>query len=306
MKKFVFMVILLLCASLPIGAYAETDIGLTDLTPECLHPSECEEEMYDICMLYWKNHDISSDNFISLLESFGCSHGMLEAEDYPEHYGGGYIDRQGNMVLFTTGDIDEAKKDFAERIGNEFFTVEKVRHSFRKLKGIMDTIYAYTTENPDCETVQNIRGYAIFDAENYIVVGLKELSQERIDEFRKIAPYDCFRFAQFDGIALQGDVGDFSLFSPPGIPPIFTPENVTDPYVWIISAIIVFLCGTAAIIFFKRARFVRAMQTSNGDVLFESTFVSEKQVVAAIEESAKTPSDEVYKSLAAKIENARK
>jgi hypothetical protein len=60
--------------------------------------------------------------------------------------------------------------------------------------------------------------------------------------------------------------------------------------------------------FVRRTRLTRAMQVNNGNTIAENTAapISEKQIVAAIEKSIRTPSDNVYKTLMERVNNKQK
>jgi len=75
---------------------------------------------------------------------------------------------------------------------------------------------------------------------------------------------------------------------------------------WVLIFGGVLILGIAAILFTNRTRFVPAMQTTNGNVVTGNPPVSRKQTIAAIRNSAITPSDNVYNSIMEKIEKAQK
>jgi hypothetical protein len=76
--------------------------------------------------------------------------------------------------------------------------------------------------------------------------------------------------------------------------------------VWFLPMCVIFLVGTATVVFFNRTRLIPAMQTNNGNVVTGNVTISTKQTVAAIKHSALTPSDDVFKNIMEKVNNTKK
>jgi hypothetical protein len=81
-------------------------------------------------------------------------------------------------------------------------------------------------------------------------------------------------------------------------------KNGFNLWLWTVGGIL--LLGTAAILFANRTRFIPAMQTTSGNIVTGNAPVSKKQTIAAIKNSAITPSDDVFNSIMEKIEKAQK
>jgi len=75
---------------------------------------------------------------------------------------------------------------------------------------------------------------------------------------------------------------------------------------WILTFGGILVLGTAAIIFVNRTRFIPALQTNNGNIITRGALISRKQTIAAIKNSAITPSDDVFKSIMEKVDRAQK
>jgi hypothetical protein len=82
-----------------------------------------------------------------LIHSFGPV-GMLKASDYPEYYGGNYINDEGNLVVYVTGNIADYKQDFLQRSGTYEIILEPCKYSFKTLTQIMDVLNTYKLEKP--------------------------------------------------------------------------------------------------------------------------------------------------------------
>ena len=76
--------------------------------------------------------------------------------------------------------------------------------------------------------------------------------------------------------------------------------------IWVFPTLIILLLGTATIIFLNRTRPIPAMQTNSGNIATGNAPVSRKQTIAAIKDSAITPSDDMFDLIMDKIEKAQK
>jgi len=308
MKKLICIILVLtIYAGMSIMALAEEDV------PQ-------EWQILGYTEEYWKNHDRASIDCINMFASFGSAEGLLVASDYPDNYGGCYLNDEGNLVIYVLGDIEEARKDYAERTKNENIIVEQCSFSFRRLTEIMNEMYNYKVENPDCEVGHNNPAAWIKDDENLVYVGLKDFSEERMEEFREtFGLYDeCIVFiyhignfiAMNDGTNAGSDVSNNAPVIDDILPiqditvGIDNPADTGNPIFWIISAGLVLILAGATIVFIYHPRFTRALQTNNGAVVSEDTpaYTSKKQIVSAVEKSTLTPSDDVFKALMERID----
>jgi hypothetical protein len=85
----------------------------------------------------------------------------------------------------------------------------------------------------------------------------------------------------------------------PGILEIDTPESTNFTYLWSITIIIALLCGMLAILHIIRNNHNFIKQANTGSLVIEGNVapISEKQIVVAIKECVKTPSDNVYRAI---------
>ena len=180
MKKYLVILIALMCAIMLLNSCRKVE--------QSGHSEK-----------FWNNHDQSQLDYKNLLKSFS-SEDIIKAEDYPENYGGVYIDGEGILNIYTTGNVDEVKKEYAERTGNDNITIKKCEYSFRELTEAMDTMNSFMSGNPDNEITKNISGYSLMDVDNCIIVELKQFSQEKIDEFKQTVLSKPFiKFIQSEG-----------------------------------------------------------------------------------------------------------
>ena len=73
--------------------------------------------------------------------------------------------------------------------------------------------------------------------------------------------------------------------------------------VWLLPMCLMLLIGTVTVVYFNRSRLMYAMQTDNGNIFAGRGSISRKQIVAAIRNSALTPSEDVFKSVMERVDN---
>ena len=71
-------------------------------------------------------------------------------------------------------------------------------------------------------------------------------------------------------------------------------------YAWLWSLSIVFVLGTAGLVFINRSRLFLAMQTNNGHVVTGGR-ITRRQIVAAVKDSTVSPSSDVLQSIMKKV-----
>jgi len=149
--------------------------------------------------VFLKNHDKSAKAYQNLLRSFS-SELTLTASDYPDNYGGAYINRQGKLVIHVTKDVDTSKEGFEKSTQSSEIIIKTCKYSFKELTEIIDKLNSFKAKNPDTEIANNFNAYALLDAENRIVVELDVFSQEHIDKFKKeVSNASCIEFTQSSG-----------------------------------------------------------------------------------------------------------
>jgi streptogrisin B len=133
---------------------------------------------------FLKNQTIANDISNKILESFG-EDGSTRAPNYPEHYGGSYINDQGFLVVGICGDAEFAKHDIINRSEDEAIVFLPCKHSYRKFKEILDTIYAYQIDHPGDTVSNNINFCMTIVQKNCIEVGLFNNAPDAVSEFKK-------------------------------------------------------------------------------------------------------------------------
>lgn len=143
-----------------------------------------EESMAHYDEVFLKNQEKACESYLKLNKSFGDVVNR-KASDYPDYYGGAFINDDGNLVIYVKGDVDKYKEDFKKRAGTDEIYFKNCTYSYKELTEIMDTLNAYKLENQDDSIYANFNNYAIVDAENRIVVELDNYDDEQIKAFKK-------------------------------------------------------------------------------------------------------------------------
>lgn len=121
-----------------------------------------------------------------LLDSFGTT-GTRSANEieYPDYYGGGYINEDGKLVVFVKGDFSKNRKTLISSIGdydNIMYVIGD--NSYKDLKAILSDITVFIDENKESGIAKNIKCYYLNDFENNIVVELGSCSDSDIEAFK--------------------------------------------------------------------------------------------------------------------------
>ena len=125
------------------------------------------------------------DAYHNLME--GMTGGQIQTKsseiNYPDYYGGCYIDENNKLVVYTIGDIVQTKSAVVSMAGSDVI-IKSGKYSFQMLSDIMKKIGIYSSEEKNKSIVDNIASVSLMDIQNCIVVKLYDCSEQRIDEFK--------------------------------------------------------------------------------------------------------------------------
>ena len=166
------------------GSILETQDQTVALNNEIGYSSEELKSMERFDKAFLKNQSKASEAYQKLIKSFGTV-GIPDASDFPEYYGGAYINDEGKLVINVTSNTTSISQDFNKRTGTDEFILKPSKYSFKMLTKIMDTLNTYKLKKADSPISANFNSYALLDAQNSIVVYLDEYNQEQIEAFKK-------------------------------------------------------------------------------------------------------------------------
>jgi hypothetical protein len=212
--------------------------------------------------------------------------GYWETSGYPENVSFAYeLDSVWHIGIINADDasIQELVDLLSPNIQVMF--IEGQQHSFNQRKAVVDEINA-SRDRIIRRAAMNPKSEVIFIevAEGYQAEYSMKLSEQ----------YGMSFIAVDDVNAAIGAV-------PGGLVGIGV-----NPFDYWLLPILFILIGIATVVFFNRNRLIPAMQTANGNVVTGNAPASTKQTVAAIKNSALTPSDDVFKNIMEKVTNTKK
>lgn len=125
------------------------------------------------------------DSYREMLTSFGQTKTKSMASgEYPDYYGGSYINEDGKLVVFVLGDIHKGKAKLNSITSNDEIITKPADYSFNLLNAVMDTIDAFKLNEANKQYCTNFNWWAIQDDQNRVVVALEDFSDEAIKEFK--------------------------------------------------------------------------------------------------------------------------
>lgn len=119
-----------------------------------------------------------------LMQSFSKEE-ILQTEDYPDSYGGSYINDDGTFVVYTTELSEKNEKRIKNIIKSDEVSIKHAINSYKLLSETMDFLNDFLSKNPDIELYKNITAYGLCDKENHVFVELKDYNAKQIQLFKE-------------------------------------------------------------------------------------------------------------------------
>lgn len=120
-----------------------------------------------------------------LLESFGMTRShLLSDSEYPDFYGGGYINNDGKLVVYIKEDIFNGSNTITRAIEDDAIIYVKGNYSYKELKNILSSITSFIESNQESPIANNIKCYYLNDFENNVVVELENCTEADIEAFK--------------------------------------------------------------------------------------------------------------------------
>ena len=113
---------------------------------------------------------------------------------YPDYYGGSYIDDTGELIVQVTQNDKEIISIIKDYTDNPDINIMYVNNSYNELEALQDYIVQYYENNYNkksikdnilSELLSSITIIAISNKDNSVVVGIDNLSNEKINRFRE-------------------------------------------------------------------------------------------------------------------------
>ena len=132
----------------------------------------------------------STDLHNKLMSSFNPNWEVEEPAptDYPEYYGGSFIDNDGKFVVCVVGNPTQHRSEIATILETDDFLTESCNYSYREMMQVMDKIDAFLSDSSiptDHPFLTYFAGAGADVFENRVVVQLTELNDAAIQAFKK-------------------------------------------------------------------------------------------------------------------------
>lgn len=142
-----------------------------------------------------------------------------DAIDYPDYYGGAYINDSGKLVVLIKGSPNRYKKNIEDIIGNQEVEFIACKNSYKDLNSIMKSLNSYKSD-PSTSNNVNSKNFNLFhldDVSNNIVVYLDDDSDAKKKDFKK-SVYNS------RAITFKKKIGDFVYNTT-----IYAGDKITSP-----------------------------------------------------------------------------
>ncbi|HVI42942.1 MAG TPA: hypothetical protein VM577_20235 [Anaerovoracaceae bacterium] len=161
------------------------------------------------------NLDISRELYIKLIDSFS-QEPVPVASDYPDWYGGCFMNDQGKLVIYVTPDYSEGvqllkvEEEVINIVGSDDILFEPCEYSYRYLTETMDYLNSTMLGAKGLAVADNFNSFGVYDKENRVIVFQEAdtnksiTADESIKEFMNNA-YDkgCIIFAESEGMPID-------------------------------------------------------------------------------------------------------
>lgn len=112
----------------------------------------------------------------------------ISTSDYPDFFGGAYVNDIGDLVINTTGDSVDARTMILDRIDSKNIITKQCKYPYKTLLAIMDDLNKFIFDKGNKATIEmlGIHGFYISDKENKVVVKLAQCSNDKIQAFKNL------------------------------------------------------------------------------------------------------------------------
>lgn len=171
MKKVLLSLILLLLFGLVVSSCSSDDVFQTE-----------NNELLGITR---RNSAKAREVGMKLLESFGMTKTRsLNVSDYPDYYGGSYINKDGKLVVFLKGEMENTKATLIKLIGDNDVIYIKGDYSYTELNNVLTKITLFIGRNKESQIADNIKYYYLDDFKNNVVVELAKADKIDVKKFK--------------------------------------------------------------------------------------------------------------------------
>lgn len=130
--------------------------------------------------------------------------------NYPDYYGGVFLDKDGKLVVLTKGDCELYRQELTTRAASDNFTLKPCDYSLNELLEVIDELNQYMENNRSaCEELK-LYSFGLKTDINRVYVGLGNCSQESIAKFKATVMNDE-RIVYEEGYIMNTDIDTYDL-----------------------------------------------------------------------------------------------
>lgn len=130
------------------------------------------------------DQNLALESCENLMALFKSSKTKSVNSDYPDYYGGCYIDENANLVVYVTNDSVKTKSSLLN-VNDPNIIIKSCDYSFNELHTIKKTISDLLHTDANNSIAENVVYVSLRDMDNRIAVGLLDNSISEIDEFKR-------------------------------------------------------------------------------------------------------------------------
>jgi len=174
---------------------------------ERLEKQEKANEIYEKLLKSWGLATFEYEPFEIDGEVFNaCKVGKgkiyLESFDYPDYYGGAYLNTEGDLVVHVVGEIEEALEKIKTAVPDEeSYRLVQAHYSYKQLLSLKEKLDILDKSTEQQLIFSNITGWGPSDRDNLFIVEMKELNLDQIKKFKEYvidSSMIVFRQSDFD------------------------------------------------------------------------------------------------------------
>lgn len=129
----------------------------------------------------------------------------VEEMNYPDYYGGVFLNEDGELVVLTKGDCELYRQELTTRATSDNFTLKPCDYSLNELLEVIDELNQYMENNRSaCEELQ-FYGFGLRTDLNRISIKIGNCSPESINKFKSSVMDDSRIFFENGGI-MKADI----------------------------------------------------------------------------------------------------
>lgn len=107
--------------------------------------------------------------------------------EYPDYYGGAYINKEKQFVILIKGDTSRYKDEFVRRVKSSEVLVKTCEYSYEELRNVIERLKVLYLDESNKATIEatTMRRFCFDVPKNRIIVELEELTEKKKNLFKQ-------------------------------------------------------------------------------------------------------------------------